>query len=471
MLHDVFICHASEDKDEFVRPLAELLRSHNLDVWYDEFALTVGDSLREAIDRGLASCRFGIVVLSPHFFQKRWPRRELNGLVAREVAEDRQLILPIWHQIGRDQILKYSPPLADVVAISSVRGMDAVLTELLKKLRPQESSLIVARDFLIKKGINPPIITDEWWLDLVEVKEAQLLYPDLNVGRRWIFPLPFPEANHGRERGLNIAWTALQMDWALDGEERKLCQLTHPERLHEYLREWPGLIECSRANPGVLAMYAPQLTIRGFDDGLADVFDDLMGPARRDAYQLIGYDDPETTDGKKPLCGELIAWRHPAFGNYAASELARSFVNAQDHHYTRYLYSGFECLAWLLSDDASWMPERIRGTLLDGMRTDTYDWSRNIHHANDVFVDALFGSPRSKFRFTRTVRSAIVELFAAAIHEIGITEDPTLLAERFIEGEFVKGFYDEQNRYGSRGRVDIKARTPPRDAAENCTPI
>ena len=51
-LHDVFICHASEDKDAFVRALAEALRSHHVEVWYDEFALDVGDSLREAIDRG-----------------------------------------------------------------------------------------------------------------------------------------------------------------------------------------------------------------------------------------------------------------------------------------------------------------------------------------------------------------------------------------------------------------------------------
>ena len=63
-LHDVFICHASEDKDEFVRPLAEALRTHHLEVWYDEFALEVGDSLREAIDRGLAASHYGIVVLS-----------------------------------------------------------------------------------------------------------------------------------------------------------------------------------------------------------------------------------------------------------------------------------------------------------------------------------------------------------------------------------------------------------------------
>src|SRR5882757_2165987 len=113
MLYDAFICHASEDKDKFVRPLAAALASHHLEIWYDEFSLSVGDGLRRAIDRGLAKSRFGIVVLSPHFFRKGWAQRELDGLVAREIAEDRRLILPIWHNVTANDIVRYSPPLAD----------------------------------------------------------------------------------------------------------------------------------------------------------------------------------------------------------------------------------------------------------------------------------------------------------------------------------------------------------------------
>jgi hypothetical protein len=111
LLHDVFICHASEDKDSFVRPLAEALRELHIEVWYDEFSLRIGDSLRQTIDRGLASSRFGIVVLSPAFFRKRWTQRELNGLVAREMRENRELVLPIWHGVDHAEIIEYSPPL------------------------------------------------------------------------------------------------------------------------------------------------------------------------------------------------------------------------------------------------------------------------------------------------------------------------------------------------------------------------
>ena len=84
--YDCFISHVSEDKEEFVRPLAEKLREHGIKVWYDDFAFTIGDSLRRKIDNGLAHSRFGIVVLSDHFFSKNWPQVELDGLVAKETG-------------------------------------------------------------------------------------------------------------------------------------------------------------------------------------------------------------------------------------------------------------------------------------------------------------------------------------------------------------------------------------------------
>ena len=114
-LYDVFISHATEDKDEIVRPLAEALIAHNVRVWYDEFELRIGDSLRGKIDEGLANSRFGIVVLSHAFFQKKWPRYELDGLVAREIA-DKSVILPIWHKITEDEIINHSPRLIDKIA-------------------------------------------------------------------------------------------------------------------------------------------------------------------------------------------------------------------------------------------------------------------------------------------------------------------------------------------------------------------
>jgi hypothetical protein len=78
---DVFISHATEDKDLFVRPLAETLQRLGVSVWYDEFTLRLGDSLRRSIDKGLVSSNFGLVVISQNFIKKKWPEYELNGLI------------------------------------------------------------------------------------------------------------------------------------------------------------------------------------------------------------------------------------------------------------------------------------------------------------------------------------------------------------------------------------------------------
>ena len=130
--YDAFISHASEDKQEFVRPLAEKLTELGLKIWYDEFALKVGDSLRGSIDRGLVNSRYGIVVLSKDFFSKNWPQYELDGLTAREI-DGRKVILPIWYGISKKDVLRYSPPLADKIAIDSSKKTIAEIAAELKE--------------------------------------------------------------------------------------------------------------------------------------------------------------------------------------------------------------------------------------------------------------------------------------------------------------------------------------------------
>ena len=137
---DVFISHAWEDKEDVARPLAEALRRKGLRVWYDEFTLTLGDSLRRSIDRGLAQSRYGVVILSPHFFAKEWPQKELDGLVAREVSSGK-IILPVWHNVTWEDVRRFSPTLADKLAVSTAKGLDAVVEEILRALGASEGPL------------------------------------------------------------------------------------------------------------------------------------------------------------------------------------------------------------------------------------------------------------------------------------------------------------------------------------------
>lgn len=116
--YDLFISHASEDKDDFVRPLAETLQGLGLKVWYDEFSMRVGDSLRRKIDSGLRNSRYGTVVLSADFIKKEWTNYELDALVAREM-NGHKMILPIWHKITKTDVMNYSPNLADKIALNT----------------------------------------------------------------------------------------------------------------------------------------------------------------------------------------------------------------------------------------------------------------------------------------------------------------------------------------------------------------
>ncbi len=128
--YDLFISHASDDKESLVRPLVSELEKLNIKVWYDEFTLKVGDSLRKSIDHGLANSKYGTVVLSASFFSKNWPQYELDGMVAKEM-HGHKMILPIWHKVSKDEVISFSPTLADKVALnSSISSIEEIAIQL-----------------------------------------------------------------------------------------------------------------------------------------------------------------------------------------------------------------------------------------------------------------------------------------------------------------------------------------------------
>ncbi len=138
---DVFISHASEDKAAVARPLAEALRQRDVTVWLDDFELKIGDSLRRKIDAGLARSKFGVVVLSRSFFAKGWPQYELDGIVSRSVS-GAQTLLPIWHEITKDEVMAQSPSLVDKIARNTATStVDEIADEIALVVRPDDADL------------------------------------------------------------------------------------------------------------------------------------------------------------------------------------------------------------------------------------------------------------------------------------------------------------------------------------------
>ena len=449
MKYDVFICHASEDKDDFVRPLSEKLQQQHIEVWYDEFSLQVGDSLMEKIDEGLAMSEYGIVVLSKNFFQKPWAKRELKGFNIRELSEKREVILPIWHKINLTDVLEYSAPLADKVALSSELGINTLIRKLKEKIKPEESPLIVAQEYLSNLNVESPIISDEWWLNIIEYKE-QLKYPDLNARFRWIFPLPYPDSDHGRNRGINIANSALQSDWSFDGEELDISPLTNPEIVHQYIRKWPGLYDYSRANANILALYAPQLTMPEFDSGFEDVFDDLLKPNNPKSNVIFSYSSFDTIDGKEPLCGDIIAYRHPSFGNYKIDTISRSYFYAHNTSYLRSNYDLFEGLIWLLSSGSNWLPERYRDTFITGILTRDTWINQNTEFWSNEFIEELRKKSRNEFAFTKSVTTGLIDLISQTLNELNIKDDPNRIVKQFKDRGIIDLHFEFQQQLNEK---------------------
>lgn len=128
--HDVFISHASADKNDVARPLKVLLESLGCSVWLDETALEIGDSLRVKIDQGLKNSRFGVLVLSPAFIERNWPQYELDALLNREMSGTEKVILPIRHNLKTADINKYSGALGMRLSRNTADGLEGIAKEI-----------------------------------------------------------------------------------------------------------------------------------------------------------------------------------------------------------------------------------------------------------------------------------------------------------------------------------------------------
>ena len=139
--YDVFVSHAWEDKEEFVDEFVEELKKQGLKVWYDTNKLKWGDSMREKIDKGLAKSRYGVVILSPNYIaeHKYWTKAELNGLFQVESINGK-IILPIWHNLTKKQVVEYSPIIADRKAMTTASMTAEEIAIQLKELFTPEDT-------------------------------------------------------------------------------------------------------------------------------------------------------------------------------------------------------------------------------------------------------------------------------------------------------------------------------------------
>jgi hypothetical protein len=113
-----FISHDSKDKDKIARVIAEKLSSRLCSVWYDEYSLGVGDSLRHNIEKGIKEAKKCILVLTPNFLSNEgWGKKEFDSVFTREMILEERIVLPVWSGVTAKEIYEYSPSLADTFAL------------------------------------------------------------------------------------------------------------------------------------------------------------------------------------------------------------------------------------------------------------------------------------------------------------------------------------------------------------------
>ena len=137
--YDFFISHAWKDKEDFVSGLVQAAKAAGLDVWYDQAEMAWGDSIRQKIDDGLRRSYFGIVVLSPNFFERPWTQYELDGIVQRDLTGAGRL-LPIWHRLTQDDVAKHAPSLAGRLALQTSTYSTRQIVEELLSMRDRFKS-------------------------------------------------------------------------------------------------------------------------------------------------------------------------------------------------------------------------------------------------------------------------------------------------------------------------------------------
>lgn len=171
---DVFLCHAGADKETHVYPLSQALARRAVSCWVDEAQIGPGDSIIDAISGGLERARYVLVLITKKFLARRWPQKELNAALSREITTGRVVVLPVL-AVDRDTYSRRYPLLADKLYLDWEEGAESVAQQ-------------VAALF----GREPAV---EW----------HHKHPVKFTGLVWVRVLPRPE-NVGTPHRLTLRW-------------------------------------------------------------------------------------------------------------------------------------------------------------------------------------------------------------------------------------------------------------------------
>jgi hypothetical protein len=241
------------------------------------------------------------------------------------------------------------------------------------------------------------------------------------------------------------------MDWASHADNAKICQMTHPDRVHGFINSFSGLDELCHEYPGHLCCYAPQLSIPEFSGPFSRDFDDaLRDSISQSERQSSGsnFGTALTLDGMSPLCEREWTLRHPTFGNYKPEFVASFFVHGELFApHTRY-FEDVDVVIWLLTTDSDWLPSKQRDVLVSGAGALSI-WTASYNLWENAFVNRLFTARSAKtFQMTKGLRSALEDIIAESLSRLELCDSPSQVADLFLERGFIETHFAIKEQRG-----------------------
>lgn len=312
------------------------------------------------------------------------------------------------------------------------------MAKLTKVIRPQGSTLIEAREYVIAKGWDkPPVISDDWWLDIAGAAESMDY-------RRWEFPLPSWD-DDARARGHRIGQTALQETWRYDADDLPITQVTPPEQVHDFITSSTGLLDTCLQYPIWAIDYAPQLAMPGFGGPLEEEIERLYQAALTAPADKLGRRSPEG-----------LALRAPDFWNMDPGLVACHYVQGELMGPSTTFYDTIDIAIWLLSGASLWLPDPARAFLTRGMiEWATWPWNRHSRYHDEVDFEPIevtgalatrLYSARSAetVRITRKIRTDMEHRLGFTARLLRLPESGSDLADLFLEAGFIDGFFERE---------------------------
>ena len=348
--------------------------------------------------------------------------------------------------------------LADIFAMRSADGLTRVTEQILHTVQPSGSALVLARNLILERGFEPPVISDDWWLDAIEGAEGQ-------HGSRWCFPI-WRMMEDSSSRGERLAWVVMQHLWQEEVEFRPITQMTPPDEVVRFIASQPGLMEVCECMPGALLEFAPQLAIPGLAGSLERrIEEEFQVSIREYANRRMRKDKSGsalTTNGLCPACDEEFALRHPTFGDYEPAMVACGFVQGNGSGLGPHTkaYPSFDFIVWLLSGSSDWLPRPHHAYLLRGMKEwivwpwmgkeseSEYDgihagalW-RQLHDAVDGSKDSIM--------LTNDAKLDLSDRIQHCREMLELPESVESLTDRFMGEQVIETWLSEEQKLRAR---------------------